>query len=154
MATEPIKHVIWDWNGTLVDDAWLFVELMNEELLDRNLPLINIRKYKQHFTFPVKVYYERLGFDFKKENFDDVVYNFIQKYIKRRFEPHLFENTKLVLNNIYKLNITQSIISAQENTLLTQSVKYFVTDYPQKFDELGSRFLGRKLNNVKLISLM
>ena len=27
-----IKYIIWDWNGTLVNDAWLFVELMNEEL--------------------------------------------------------------------------------------------------------------------------
>ena len=35
-----------------------------------------------------------------------------------------------------------------------QSVQYFVTDYPQKFDELGSRFLGRKLNNVTHISLL
>ena len=40
-----IKHIIWDWNGTLVNDAWLFVELMNEELGQRNLPHINIQKY-------------------------------------------------------------------------------------------------------------
>ena len=32
--------------------------------------------------------------------------------------------------------------------------KFFVTDFPQKFDELGSRFLGRKLENVQHISLM
>ena len=30
---------------------------------------------------------------------------------------------------------------------------FFVTDYPQKFDELGSHFWGRKLNNVTHISL-
>ena len=35
-----------------------------------------------------------------------------------------------------------------------RSVQFFVTDYPQKFDELGSRFLGRKLNNVTHISLL
>ena len=60
-----IKHVIWDWNGTLVDDSWLFVELMNEELNKRNLTKINIHDYRNHFTFPVKKYYENLGFDFK-----------------------------------------------------------------------------------------
>ena len=42
-----------------------------------------------------------------------------------------------------------------ENSLnMSPSVQFFVTDYPQKFDELGSRFLGRKLNNVKHISLL
>ena len=60
------SHIIWDWNGTIVDDTWLFVELMNEELSIRNLPLINIEKYRQHFTFPVKQYYQNLGFDFNK----------------------------------------------------------------------------------------
>ena len=35
-----------------------------------------------------------------------------------------------------------------------RSIQFFVTDYPQKFDELGSRFLGRKLNDVTHISLL
>ena len=30
---------------------------------------------------------------------------------------------------------------------------FYVTDYPQKFDELGSRFLGRKMKNVEHVSL-
>ncbi len=34
------------------------------------------------------------------------------------------------------------------------NTQYFVTDYPQKFDELGSQFLGKQLSNIELISLM
>ena len=30
---------------------------------------------------------------------------------------------------------------------------FFVTDFPQKFNELGSQFLGRTLTNVKHIKL-
>ena len=30
MKTPQIKYVIWDWNGTLINDSWLFVELMND----------------------------------------------------------------------------------------------------------------------------
>ena len=40
------------------------------------------------------------------------------------------------------------------STTHSQTVKYFVTDYPQKFDELGSRFLGRQLNNVTHIPIV
>ena len=26
------KHIIWDWNGTLLDDRWLCVESINQAL--------------------------------------------------------------------------------------------------------------------------
>ena len=125
MMLKKIKHIIWDWNGTLINDAWLFVELMNEELLIRNLPLINIEKYRQHFTFPVKQYYQNLGFDFNKEDFKEVGYNFIQKFSKRRLEPKLFLNTKKILAEINQFNISQSIISAQEHQLLNETIKHY-----------------------------
>ena len=32
-----ISLVVWDWNGTLVDDGFLFVRLMNRLLLSRKL---------------------------------------------------------------------------------------------------------------------
>ena len=44
--------------------------------------------------------------------------------------------------------------NCENSSNVSRSVKFFVTDYPQKFDELGSRFLGRKLNNVTHISLL
>ena len=34
-----------------------------------------------------------------------------------------------------------------------QKTEYYVSDLPKKFDELGSRFLGYPLNNVKQISI-
>ena len=123
-----IKHIIWDWNGTLIDDAWLFVEIMNEELKERNLSIINIADYRKHFTFPVKKYYENLGFDFKKENFKEVGYNFIEKFKKRKFEAQLFPKTIQILALAKKLGITQSIVSAQENTLLNETVIHYKID--------------------------
>ena len=123
--TNNIKHIIWDWNGTLVNDAWLFVERMNEELSQRKLPLIDIQKYRQNFTFPVKKYYENLGFDFKRENFQEVGYNFIQKYKHRKHEPALFDNALEILTCIAKHGISQSIISAQENSLLQESIQHY-----------------------------
>ena len=120
-----IQHIIWDWNGTLVDDAWIFVQLMNEELSNRQLPLINTQTYRKKFTFPVKKYYENLGFDFQKESFEGVGYSFIQKYKKIKHEPLLSAETIEVLTKISKLNISQSIISAQENALLKESVGHY-----------------------------
>ena len=125
MKDNQCQHIIWDWNGTLVNDAWLFVELMNEELDVRNLPLIDVEAYREHFTFPVKKYYENLGFNFERENFQEVGYNFIQKYKRRQHEPLLFEETIEILTKISRLGISQSIISAQEDKLLQKSVIHY-----------------------------
>lgn len=39
------------------------------------------------------------------------------------------------------------------NSKKTQTIKYFVSDLPQKFDEIGSRFLGYQLNDVTHINI-
>ena len=33
------KNINWDWNGTIVDDAYLCVEVMNQVLKNKDLPL-------------------------------------------------------------------------------------------------------------------
>ena len=45
------KHIIWDWNGTLLDDAWLFVDIMNGVLENRNMDTITVEKYRKIFGF-------------------------------------------------------------------------------------------------------
>ena len=37
-----IKHVIWDWNGTLIDDAQLCVSIVNEILSDNMLSEVDV----------------------------------------------------------------------------------------------------------------
>ncbi len=129
MINQKIKYIIWDWNGTLIDDAWLFVDIMNEELEARELPRINIQDYRQYFTFPVKKYYERLGFNFKKESFKEVGYHFIQKFKKRKFEAQLFQKTIEILECAHKSNIGQSIVSAQEHQLLNETIKHYKIEH-------------------------
>ena len=41
-----------------------------------------------------------------------------------------------------------------ENSSGSPSVKFFVSDFPQKFDKLGSGFLGRELSNIQHISIL
>ena len=47
------KHIVWDWNGTLLDDAWLCVEVLNQMLSQRGRAAITLEFYRQHFKFPV-----------------------------------------------------------------------------------------------------
>ena len=58
------NHIIWDWNGTLLNDRWLCVEAINQALNKRNLPMLTEGKYKDVFSFPVEDYYKKVGFDY------------------------------------------------------------------------------------------
>ena len=64
-----VKTIIWDWNGTLLDDLDLSLESVNILLEERNLPALSVEKYKDIFCFPIVDYYVKAGFDFEKEAF-------------------------------------------------------------------------------------
>jgi len=62
---DRIGGIIWDWNGTLLNDIQLCVQTINEMLDKRNLPLLSVNDYKDVFSFPVKNYYQKIGFDLR-----------------------------------------------------------------------------------------
>ncbi len=77
------KHIVWDWNGTLLDDRWLCIEAINFVLKSREMKLVSNKEYRDLFCFPVIDYYEKLGFDFTKEHFP--IPEFLE-YYKNKFE--------------------------------------------------------------------
>ena len=119
------KHIIFDWNGTLVDDAWVFVDVLNQILFTRNLNKITLKQYRDSFCFPIKSFYKKLGVDVSEKSFKIVEKEFVEEYKKRMYKPALFNN---VLMDIKKLNnhgFTLSILSASNSTLLNGLVKYY-----------------------------
>ena len=55
-----MRHVVWDWNGTLLDDLPLVVESVNVLMAERGLGAITAHDYTTNYTRPVRVFYERL----------------------------------------------------------------------------------------------
>ncbi len=67
-------HLIWDFNGTVLDDVTLGIDCVNRMLASRGLPtLTNADAYRAVFGFPIRDYYRRLGFDFDKEDYETVL---------------------------------------------------------------------------------
>ncbi|MFZ4521528.1 MAG: HAD family hydrolase [Bacteroidales bacterium] len=116
-------HIIWDWNGTLLDDAWLCVDVMNGMLHERGLALKTLDQYKELFDFPVKDYYIKLGFNFDQEPFDEVGMEFITRYNKRQGETLLHPEVPEVLSNFAAWGISQNILSAREHIELISETK-------------------------------
>ncbi|MFC1498377.1 HAD family hydrolase [Verrucomicrobiota bacterium] len=117
---KQIKHIIWDWNGTLYDDIPACVETLNAIMKKRNMSPIDIQRYKKLFEFPVRKYYEKLGFDFAKEDWDDMAHEFMDIYLEKSRGCSLRRNIFTVLESLQKRGIPMSVLSALEESLLNK----------------------------------
>ncbi|MGD0833644.1 MAG: HAD hydrolase-like protein [Candidatus Dormibacteria bacterium] len=53
-------HVVWDWNGTLLDDAAAVIAATIAAFAEAGLPEVTEESYRRHFTRPIRLFYERL----------------------------------------------------------------------------------------------
>ncbi len=124
------KHIIWDWNGTLLDDVWLCVQSINILLQKYNKAEVSRQSYRELFDFPVKQYYEKIGFDFDKEPFEEVGLEFINEYNKLWKNCKLHKSVTDSLKQLNDLQLTQSVLSAREKNQLTRELTFFnIHDY-------------------------
>ena len=56
-----VRHLVWDWNGTLVDDHTAVVEAINDALAKLALPAIDSDAFRTWFTRPVQRFYEQVA---------------------------------------------------------------------------------------------
>ena len=119
------KHIIWDWNGTLMNDVDLCVELINQLLEPRGLKILTREDYRNIFTVPVRDYYANVGFDFSKETFEYLGRLWIDEYERRKFECGLYDGITRILERINKLGIGQSILSAYAQPTLDLMVEHY-----------------------------
>ena len=119
-----LKHIIWDWNGTMLDDRWLTIAAINIVLARRNMAELTEDRYLQLFTFPVIEYYQRLGFDFDKEPFSVSGSEFINEYNARAFEPQLHDGIIDLIAELNENGVSHSILSASSQKILNKLAKH------------------------------
>lgn len=118
-----INTIIWDWNGTLLNDTNICVDAMNEMLTDRKREKITRDHYKEIFTFPVRDYYDKLGFNFDSEDWNIVAVEFMDKYFEKFPSTKLHNNVVETLEEVRKKGFRQVILSAMQKESLINSVK-------------------------------
>jgi phosphoglycolate phosphatase len=145
-----IKHIIWDWNGTLLNDSWLSIKAINILLLKYGLPAIEKDKYLEIFTFPVIKYYENLGFDFDKTSFSIIGTEFIKEYTFRMYEAKMQDGARETLNYFHEIGITQSLLSAAKQQMLEDLIKFHkLGKYFIKISGLTDHYANSKVNAGK-----
>ena len=119
------SDIIWDWNGTLLNDVELCSAIMNNLLVSRTRPPITLKRYKEIFTFPVKDYYIKAGHDFTEESFEKIGADFMVEYEEKKYNCDLFPFSQKVLQMLKLLNIRQHLLSAYRQEELREFVKHY-----------------------------
>lgn len=147
------KHVIWDWNGTLWDDAVLCTEINNNMLRRRNLPLITVDDYRHKLVFPISDYYSRIGFDCEAESYEALAREYIGEYERLRFDCPLRTEAISLLDHLRERGIPQSVLSAYEQVALEEALNYYdLTGYFTDIIGLNDIYAeGKVANGLKYI---
>lgn len=117
-----IEHVIWDWNGTLLDDVHASVCAINTMLHKRGLPRIDPDHYRNIFDFPVKNYYLTLGFNLDAEDWPAVAREYHDHYEAFAAQSPLRPGVAQLLDQALQSALPMSILSACEASILTRMV--------------------------------
>ncbi|RLC23730.1 MAG: HAD family hydrolase [Deltaproteobacteria bacterium] len=145
-----VDTIIWDWNGTLLNDVDICIGVINDLLVNRNNQPLDKNRYREIFTFPVKDYYTTAGFDFSKEPFDEIAIEFIEKYLDQLKNAGLFMDVTHVLNTFKENGFTQYMLSAMEHKSLLYSVKENgIYKYFQEISGIHDHFAKSKIEMAK-----
>lgn len=147
MHITDYRHIIWDWNGTLLDDCALCVDVMNTILARRAMPPVSVDAYRAHFDFPVRRYYEWLGFG-AADTFETVSHEFIAGISQRNGEACLQKDAITLLEVLHARKIEQVILSAHKQDTLEAIVAYYqLGQYFTKIIGLDNIFAEGKVEN-------
>lgn len=119
-----IRQVLWDWNGTLLDDLTYAIGVRNRTFPAFGLPRIgSVAEYHRQFTFPVRRYYERAGVT--EENFEAVAHAWMAEYVRGFDSVPLHGDAREALSRFAAAGVRQAVLSATRRDMLESQIARF-----------------------------
>jgi phosphoglycolate phosphatase len=140
-----IESIIWDWNGTILDDVDNNINAVNMILQKRNLTVISREEYRRKIKIPIKLFYNEIGL--KTENPE--IYNSIAIEYWKYYNIGYKNNTKInngaknILSKLNRNGIKNYLLSATQHDELMKQVE--VKGMGKYFEEI----IGNNNSEVK-----
>lgn len=147
------EAVVWDFNGTLVDDVDLALSSINQLLARRGLPAVSRKRYRSVFGFPLADCYRRLGIDMSRETMEGLANEFHAAYLPGLRACSLQVGARETLQAVARTGARQFVLSALEETALRQALG--LLDIAAFFDGcygLVNRLADSKLRRAQELS--
>ncbi|MGA8040258.1 MAG: HAD hydrolase-like protein [Acidimicrobiia bacterium] len=117
------RHIVWDWNGTLLDDLEIVIESVNVGLDSHGIPVIDADTYRHHFIRPVRRFYDSLfARSVSDEEWRSLNETFHREYDSRARGAPLTADTREALARVSELGWTQSLLSMSAGDFLGEIV--------------------------------
>ena len=144
--------IIWDWNGTLLDDLNLCIEIANELLRNHNDLQLDYATYREVFGFPITAYYERIGIDLEKEPFVVLTEKFMHRYGSGVLNCGLHTGASSILQTFRNREINQYILTAAHKDSVCELLDHFsIADYFIEIEGLDNHRAESKVDRGKAL---
>lgn len=121
---KKISTVVFDFNGTILDDLDICFQILNQMLINHHHKPITLNRYLDIFTFPIKKYYVAAGFDFSIDDFNQLADEFINLYQDASLSCPLTPGFIDAISFLKKHQLKLIILSASEQGRLNQQVDH------------------------------
>ncbi|MCI8623653.1 MAG: HAD family hydrolase [Provencibacterium sp.] len=122
-------HILWDWNGTLLDDVEVSVASLCDLLNELGMPPTDADAYRAQMEAPVERYYEKL-FDLDRYPLPFLAERFIKGYRRHIGKARLQQDARQALELFAQAGLRQAILSSFEQSLLLTLLDHFeITPY-------------------------
>lgn len=129
-------HIVWDWNGTLLNDFVEVVRAANAELARLGAEPLAADDYRARFTRPVRAFNESvLGRALSDEEWELLDQRFHDSYAQAQPRCALAEGAPVALRRAADAGMTQSLLSmAPHDHLLSALEPYDIAHFFVRVD--------------------
>ena len=119
-------HLVWDWNGTILDDIQAVIGATNAAFAEIGLEPITLERYRALYCVPIPVFYERLMGRLPTDD-EWVVMDecFHRHYTERRVGCGLTEGVEELLAQWRLAGCSQSLLSMYGHDQLVPVVRAY-----------------------------
>lgn len=140
--------VVWDWNGTLLNDLSASLNSVNDMLDMRGMEHISTDFYKECICTPIKGFYDRV-FDMDNEDYSVIIKQYNEGYLNHLDSCSLTDGATDALEHFRSCGTRQIIVSSSNNSqLVANAEKYGVTQYFDAILGAGDYFAGSKIERA------
>lgn len=142
-------HIIWDWNGTLLNDLSASLTSVNDMLDLRGMPHIDADFYKECIGVPIRKFYDRV-FDMEKEDYAVIIKQYNEGYLLHLADCGLTRGAREAIEFFASRGMYQAVVSSSNNDQLCENIRKYGLD--GCFDAvLGSAdfYAGSKIDRAK-----
>lgn len=145
--------VLWDWNGTVLNDLDATMQAVNDLLAVYEKPPITLEQYYSYIDTPIYKFYEHI-FDLSVVTMEMIKPIYGKAYADREGMIALTRGAEEALRSLEKAGKKQYILSAAHiDDVVIYTEKYGITDIFRRIEAAADYEAGSKIERGKRLML-